>query len=289
MPSDPSIFVEEQFDSQNGSMTLDSSSRELVYLVGRKPVRQGQTPLPDLTANQAVAEVLAEAPESIEQPEGGDVFLNSIDWEAQDGGHYLVTCGYSLAQNPDGPENDFDFSFDTTGGSQKITQSFRTVQKYAAPGKTAPDFGGAIGVNNDSVEGCEIPTSAFKWTETHYIPIAAATMAYAEVLENLTGHRNAQPFRNRPAGAVIFEGAQGGKKDSETAAITFHFKSGKHATGLQLGEITGIEKKAWDYLWVRYEDDEDTNAKTLVKKPVAAYVEEVTLEADFSQLGIGTS
>lgn len=286
MPSDPSIFVELQ-DSDSGAMTFDSSTRELVYLVGRKPVRQGQTILPDLTANQAVAEVLAEAPESIEQPEGADVFFRSVDWESQDGGHYLVTCGYTLDAPPDQAENDFDFSFDTTGGTQKITQSFRTVNKYAAPGKTAPDFGGAIGVNNDSVEGCEIPTAAFKWTETHYLPIAQATFAYAETLEALTGKRNAQPFRGKPAGAVIFEGAQGGKKDSETAAITFHFKSGKHVSGLTLGEITGIDKKAWDYLWVRYEDAESENQ--LVKKPVAAYVEEVTIEADFAQLGIGTS
>jgi hypothetical protein len=41
------------------------------------------------------------------------------------------------------------------GGTQHITQSLATIQKYAAAG-TAPDFGGAIGVTHDSVEGVDI-------------------------------------------------------------------------------------------------------------------------------------
>ena len=41
------------------------------------------------------------------------------------------------------------------GGTQHITQSIATIQKYAPPGKTAPDFKGAIGVTHDSVEGVD--------------------------------------------------------------------------------------------------------------------------------------
>jgi len=37
---------------------------------------------------------------------------------------------------------------------------------------------------------------------------------------------------------------------------------------------------------VRYTDVEDTSAKMLVKQPVAAYVEKVYEEGDFSGLGI---
>ena len=37
----------------------------------------------------------------------------------------------------------------------------------------------------------------------------------------------------------------------------------------------GISKKGWEYLWVRYQDTEDANAKMLIKKPIAAYVEKV--------------
>ena len=50
--------------------------------------------------------------------------------------------------------------------------------------------------------------------------------------------------------------------------------------------IVGVDKKGWEYLWVRYADAEDQNV--LVKKPIAVYVERVYEEGDFSLLGIGT-
>ena len=55
-----------------------------------------------------------------------------------------------------------------------------------------------------------------------------------------------------------------------------------------MGEISGISKKGWEYLWVRYGDAEDTAAKAIVKKPMAAYVEKVYEDGDFSSLGIET-
>jgi hypothetical protein len=53
-----------------------------------------------------------------------------------------------------------------------------------------------------------------------------------------------------------------------------------------MGDITGIDKKGWEYLWVRYQDAED--ADVLVKQPAAVYVEQVYPYGDFSLLGIGT-
>ena len=58
-------------------------------------------------------------------------------------------------------------------------------------------------------------------------------------------------------------------------------------TRLVVGPITGIAKKGWEYMWVRYADSEDTVAKAIVKKPIAAYIEKVYDEGDFSLLGIG--
>lgn len=46
--------------------------------------------------------------------------------------------------------------------------------------------------------------------------------------------------------------------------------------------ITGINKKAWEYVWVRFEDKEGAGA--LVKQPVAVYVEEVYEEGDVTGL-----
>jgi hypothetical protein len=70
--------------------------------------------------------------------------------------------------------------------------------------------------------------------------------------------------------------------------ITFRFAASLYRTGIVVGEITGIAKKGWQYMWVRYADAEDDAAKAIVKKPVAVYVEKVYEEGDFAGLGIGT-
>ena len=90
------------------------------------------------------------------------------------------------------------------------------------------------------------------------------------------------------AGEVLFMGASGSKRGSDDWEITFRFAASPNKTGLTVGDIVGIDKKGWEYMWVRYADAEDAAAKAIVKKPVAVYVEKVYEEGDFSTLGIGT-
>ena len=66
----------------------------------------------------------------------------------------------------------------------------------------------------------------------------------------------------------------------------FRFAASANAVDLVVGSITGIAKKGWEYLWVRYREEEDTVAHALVMTPVAVYVEQVYLEADLNDLGI---
>ena len=178
------------------------------------------------------------------------------------------------------------YSFDTGGGNQKITQSLQTINSYAPPGEDPPDFKGAIGVSTDSVEGTDITIPVFNFTETHYVPVALLTGAYKVVLFYLTGRVNHAPFKGFARGEVLFQGASGSQRGQEDWEITFSFAASPNATGLTVGDITDIDKKGWEYLWVRYQDSED--ADVLVKQPAAVYVEQVYLYGDFSLLGIGT-
>jgi len=180
------------------------------------------------------------------------------------------------------------FQFDTGGGTQHITQSIQTVGRYAPPGKIAPDFYGAIGVTKDSVEGVDIVVPAYAFSEIHYLPTSAVTQSYKCTLAALTGKVNNSSFRGFAAGEVLFLGASGSKRGEEDWEITFRFQATPNVTGLQVGNITGINKKGWEYLWVRYDDEVDNSARTLVKRPAAVYVEQVYQYADFSLLGIGT-
>lgn len=83
-------------------------------------------------------------------------------------------------------------------------------------------------------------------------------------------------------------GPVGGQWRIEDWEITFRFAASPNVTNLSLGNITVAAKEGWHYLWVRFADDEDNAAHTLIKKPIAAYVEQVYEYGDFSGLGIGT-
>ena len=196
------------------------------------------------------------------------------------------TVRYGITSPPETGQS--TFSFDTGGGSQHITQGRGTSARYAAPGKTAPNFGGAIGVTQDNVEGVDIYVPVYHFSETHHLAPSGVTGAYKATLFFLTASVNSNGFKGFSPGEVLFLGASGTQRGQEDWEITFKFAASPNATGLVIGEITGINKKGWEYLWVRYADSEDTIAKVLVKKPIAVYVEQVYPLAGFAALGIGT-
>ena len=196
------------------------------------------------------------------------------------------TVRYGTTSPPETGQS--SFSFDTGGGSQHITQGRGNSARYAAPGKTAPNFGGAIGVTQDNVEGVDIYVPVYNFSETHQIAPANVTGAYKSTLFFLTATVNSDGFKGFAPGEVLFLGASGTQRGQEDWEITFKFAASPNATGLVIGGITGINKKGWEYLWVRYADSEDTAAKVLVKKPISVHVEQVYPLAAFTALGIGS-
>jgi hypothetical protein len=188
-------------------------------------------------------------------------------------------------------------SFDTTGGTQHMTQALGET-KYAASGSTAPDQFKAIAVDGDSVQGIDIVVPQLSWTETYDVPSTYVTSTYIKKVAKLTGTTNDAAFRTFATGEVLFLGATGShewddQKHDGPWSLSFRFVaspnagSGQTIAALEIGSITGIEKKGHEYLWVRYEDDVTDN--TLLKKPKFVYVNKVYREGNFSDLGIGTS
>jgi hypothetical protein len=198
---------------------------------------------------------------------------------------WAASVQYGPKKPPD--TGDSTYQFDTGGGSQHITQSLKTLGKYAPPGKVAPDFKGAIGVTHDNVEGVDITVPVYNFSETHYIATELVTLAYKATLFSLTGKVNKHVFRGFAPGEVLFVGASGAKRGEKDWEITFRFAASPNVVGLTVGDIVGIAKPGWAYLWIRYADDEDNAAKVLVKKPIGAYVERVYEDGDFAGLGIG--
>lgn len=177
-------------------------------------------------------------------------------------------------------------NFDTGGGTQHITQSLATIQNY--PIGTAPDHKGAIGVTKDSVEGVDILLPVYNWSQTHYFDNAAIDATYIGKLFALTGRTNNASFKGCAAGECLFRGASGSRKGDGQWEVTFSFAGSPNRTGLVVGDLTGIAKEGWEYLWVEYTDVKDGTSNSMVKRPFAAHVERVYDEGDFSDLGIGT-
>jgi len=202
----------------------------------------------------------------------------SLAWEG--------TVRYGVSEPP--PETgESSFSFDTGGGTQHITQSIETINYYASAGETAPDFHGAVGVTRDSVEGVDIALPVYNFSETHYFANSAVTDSYKALLFHKTGMYNNDSFKGFSPGEVLFLGASGSKRGAGDWEISFRFAASQNRDDIMVGGIGPIAKKGWEYLWVRYEDAEDTAAKALIKKPVAVYIEKVYYGTDFTSLGIG--
>ncbi len=194
----------------------------------------------------------------------------------QGGGLWEVSVRYGARQGS-------SYTFETSGGTQHVSQSKQTVASYGI--EDPPDFKGAIGVNNDSVAGVDITIPVYNFSETHHFPKTVITPAYKLILFALTGNVNGFLFKGFAPGEVLFLGATGSQRGEEDWEINYKFAASPNATGLQIGDITGIDKRGWEYLWIRYQDAEDANV--LVKQPYAVYVERLYDDGDFSLLGIG--
>ena len=284
------ITVAEKYDSRQ-STTGSNAQATLTYIASGSD--------DDLAIKSAVESF---APETYDGLPRQSVQIEPISEEYWDASVRYADSSSSSSTSgaPDPGSGEYTYSFDTMGGTQHITQSLDTVGSYADSSiPSAPDFHGAIGVSNTNgnaeVQGVDITVPIYNFSETHYLTTEQVTPEYKGTLFQLTGKVNNATFRGLAAGECLFLGASGTlhgtETDTETTGdweITYRFAASPNKTGITIGSISGIAKKGWEYLWVRYADVEDMNAMAMVKRPVAAYVEQVYESADFSSLDIGS-
>jgi hypothetical protein len=200
-------------------------------------------------------------------------------------------------------------SFDTTGGTQHITQGKKTGTReldFASEGEgtadvyenrfpsSAPDQQGAIAVDGNGVNGVDIVVPQLQWQETYDVPNTYVTSAWIRRVAGVSGTTNAASFRGFDAGEVLFMGCSGSQewddqKGKGPWSLTFRFVASRNVTGQKIGDVTGVSKKGHEYLWVHYETASDSSSQSLIKKPKYVYVNKVYDSSDFSKLGIGTT
>jgi hypothetical protein len=148
----------------------------------------------------------------------------------------------------------------------------------------APNYQGAIGVNDDRIDGADIFGPRFEWSRTVSLPIV--TRAYLITLRNLTGTKNSRRFYGSQPGEVLYLGATGTYTLGERWSVTHRFAERANQVDLTITpNLTIPLKRGWEYLWVRYLP-EVVDGRVL-HRAAAAYLEDVIPDGDFALIGIG--
>lgn len=181
------------------------------------------------------------------------------------------------------------FTFDTGSATEHVTQSISTIASYAASGYSAPNFGGAVNFDGERVLGVDIQVPAVTFSETRHLDPDDVDDTFRTTVADLAKRTNSAAFRGYEIGEVLFLNASIHHIEGEKAEVTFNFAVNRNRTGIQIGSITGIAKKGWEYLWTFYRDYEveiATGVSYIIKVPVAVYVEQMYYAGDFSGLGL---
>ena len=208
--------------------------------------------------------------------------LTEISWRVV--AYYVKPA---IDQTPHGGDPDKSFTFDTGSETQHITQSLQTVGRYGD--KASPNSKDAIGYDGDTVQGLDIPVPAPTFTETHYFTDVEFTAAYKRLLMRAAWKTNNAAWRGWVQGEVLFMGATGNRRGDDWDdpwEVTFKFGVRENKTGLTVGDISGIAKKGWQYLDIRYKKDKCAVKNEVLPVPKAVYVHRVFEEYAFANLGI---
>jgi hypothetical protein len=271
------VKVREIAGSDSGTESYNTAEAT-VEMVTRSTNRAEQRNM--VTCRTAVLAYLAATyPGGYVVEPGFPLALDKLDRNYDDNADLWV---WSAHYNYKPPESAIRWGFDTSGGSIRVTHS-KATQRYPA---AAPNYNGAIAIQNGEPQGTDIVIPALKLNAHYRWPKNTVTTTYVNALASLSGCVNSAAFDVYAAGELLFLGASGEITPGLPTEITYQFAASANATGLTIGSLSGIAKKGHEFLWVLWEDDEDATAKRLVKKPLAAYVERVYTEANFSALGI---
>lgn len=226
--------------------------------------------------------VLAYADAMIEQAIvtlNGTLYRQPITIDSWKGPYCELSVTFSKQQQSENKVGSLKWNYDTTGGTVNIKAALEHMASYPAGAK---EHGGAIGVNKDEVEGCEVVIPAMKFTVTYTHPRGFISLDRAFQHGDYTGAVNSNTFFTRPAGSFLFLGATGSDGSDADAEVTYQFAYSKNLQNKIISGITVTEKDGWDYAWISFKPD--TNNGGAVRVPQAVHVERVYERTNFATL-----
>lgn len=262
-------------------------------LAGKREINDEQNPSANTVwqvtgaTSYANARALLDAaplPTSFGFPSGRVAYLDSVQaLELRDDEFFQFAVGYKAEPRPD--FNETEYEFEISAPNEILYQAIST-RKLSVPGKTAPEHGGALGVQADgSVQGIPQLTAVSTFSLTKHWPIASVTLSYQAALENLVGSVSSGLFLGRAAGTVKLLGARG-RRSGDKFPISYQFGFRPNQPPYQYDRVTVTGVKGWDVVDVLYAWEADTTAKRPVQRVRAVYVHKTAPEVSFAGLGI---
>jgi len=232
----------------------------------------------------ARAELDAQLPTRFTFPGGRTAYLDGIAAiELRDDEFFEFSVAYRSQPTPEA--NQTEYEFDVSAQNEPLTQAVAT-RSFAPPGRRAPEFGGAIGVQQGgAVQGRPQLTPASTFAITKHWPVASVTLAYQGIIESLVGHVNGGTFAGRAAGTVKFLGARG-RRTGDKFPISYQFGFRPNSPPFRFDRINVTGILGWELIDVLYALEADTTAKRLVSRPAAVYVHQIASYSSFSALGL---
>jgi hypothetical protein len=235
---------------------------------------------------------------------GVTLFLHEYKVEPRDaradGPLWIVTASYRYTVDY------FEMSFDNSGAHAKIFQALDHGTYYdlwtglpwdpaGVTGQIQPDFGGMIGVNNNTVAGVDVPIAHFDFTILIRSKLKSLPSSYVMTVSRLVGCTNDRPLvlnwqgqiYNFDVEELLFKGMPGKQVSNGDLELTMKFsweESFAASDDLKAGNYTGIVKKGQRYLWIFCE--QGIIAGRSVPRPSVGVVNQVFKPDDLSQIGI---
>ncbi len=176
-------------------------------------------------------------------------WLQDIQFKPQGNGLFFVTCPYGPLPRMSAPGGTLRINFRTTGGTVHISASRELVNKYPSNAAPSGDPDKPVIIGQDG-SGAEITVPVQMRSYIFNFEAGIVTETAMDYWEDLTGVVNNAIWHHRPAGEVLFLGAEG---DTTIAAdsnssVTFHFAMSRNKTGQTIGSISGIVKDGHDLI-----------------------------------------
>lgn len=230
----------------------------------------------------------------------GALIRNTIKLKHIEIGIWEATVSYVAPekQKKDPDIGEIEWDFDTTGGTQHITSSFKTNYDFHDPGWNPMEFQNAIDVSKKKhgyeVKGLDIVVPKLELTCTTSFAPNVVTIDWIKAIAELTGKTNDAVWKTFEAGELLFMGARIKAKYREKTTVTFTFSASENivaADNVMVGQVGGaggfgpILKTGHQYQWIYFV--QDVEAAQVLMKAKQALIETVYREADFTELGLG--